>query len=81
MKAAFLRMRIILWRGGWRGIRAFITTVFVGSVSVQWTSLSTFERCVIIGGGIVSAGDAIDAFLDRTFSRQPKPDDKIEPMP
>jgi hypothetical protein len=69
IKAIALYWKMIIWRGGWRTIRAFLTTVFVGTVSVNWANLSPFEKAVIIVGGILAAGDALDAFLDQTMNK------------
>jgi hypothetical protein len=69
MKAIVVYWKMVIWRGGWRGIRAFLTTVFIATVSVKWEMLSPFEKWCIIVGGVVNAGDAIDAFMDQTMTR------------
>jgi hypothetical protein len=69
IKAIALYWKMVLWRGGWRTVRAFLTTVFIGTVSVNWGSLSGSEKLVIIVGGLVAAGDALDGFLDQTMTK------------
>jgi hypothetical protein len=69
MKAKLLYLKMAIWRGGWRGVRAFLVTTFVGANAVNWSSLSGFEQFVIITGGFVAAGDAIDAFVDQTMTK------------
>jgi hypothetical protein len=69
MKARLLYLKMAIWRGGWRGMRAFLVTAFVGANAVDWASLSSFEKFVIIVGGVVAAGDAIDAFVDQTMTK------------
>lgn len=69
IKAIALYWKMVIWRGGWRTVRAFLITTFVGTSVVDWASLSRFECFVIIVGGIVAAGNELDAFLDQTMNK------------
>jgi hypothetical protein len=65
----FMYWKMVYWKLAVKSIRVGLVTLYTSSNSVNWGSLSSYERFVIVAGSIVAILDVWDSFFDTTLSQ------------
>lgn len=60
--------KLVYWKLAVKSIRVGLVTLYTSSNSVNWGSLSGYEKFVIIAGSIVAILDVWDSFFDNTIA-------------
>lgn len=65
----FMYWKMVYWKLAVKSIRVGLVTVYGAANSVNWGSLSGYEKFVIIASAIVAILDVWDSFFDSTISQ------------